>query len=143
METIKFVASLGLAWTLFVLTILGIMYFNWWRKHTEDDEPTDSDHLDGVEVDPKTVGQFTGLRDKNGKEIYEGDYFQVAKNKIYTVKWLDIGESDFETYAATFILWLNDETFFPFDEFAIKHGEVISNIYESPKLPNPWPQPYL
>lgn len=84
-----------------------------------------------------TIMQFTGLRDKNGKEIYEGDYFQVAKNKIYTVKWLDIGESDFETYAATFILWLNDETFFPFDEFAIKHGEVISNIYESPELLNP------
>lgn len=43
MKTLKFVASLGLAWTLFVLTILGIMYFNWWRKHPEDNEPTDRD----------------------------------------------------------------------------------------------------
>ena len=29
------------------------------------------DPLDGVEVDPETVGQFTGLYDKNGVEIFE------------------------------------------------------------------------
>lgn len=83
-----------------------------------------------IPVVPESVGQFTGLLDKSGKEVFEGDLFQVANNHIYQVKYLH-GVSNHELYCGMFGLWLNEETFFPFDEYAMKRGEIIGNIYET------------
>lgn len=82
-----------------------------------------------------TFLEFSGLKDKNGKEVYSGDLYEVAGNKVYEVRYVDkmqVQSGGFETFGACFVLWVSDELFFPFDEYAMEHGKVIGNIYETP-----------
>ena len=84
-------------------------------------------------VDEKTVGQCTGLRDKNGKEIYEGDIIQDSTFKdrgsyIMAVEW--------EKEAASFVLTRNGWAFrhYFYESSNPDDCEVIGNIHENQEL---------
>ena len=73
------------------------------------------------EVIPETVGQYTGLKDKNGKEIYEGDII-LFNNFGDTLDKVVYSSGCFHTSGRGYLL----------DK--IREIEVIGNIYENPEL---------
>lgn len=79
-----------------------------------------------IEVYPSTVGQYTGLKDKHGKKIFEGDILLFRAGRTHVVRFED----------GAFIL---EDSAIPIP-FAIK-SEIIGNVHDNPELLNEEAQP--
>lgn len=114
----------------------------------KDISPFDTVLEDTEEVEENTIGQFTGLHDKNGKEIYEGDILRGFEYPFYDA------EADAYNYYAV-VDWDADEAqFYAYKDLArgaqvrgiscgvcvdmedLREMEVLGNIHDNPELLN-------
>ena len=100
----------------------------------------DSDVNGWVEVIPETVGEYTGLTDKNGKKIFEGDIVctRFPKECEHAGNICSLGDIQFRDgmFGIEWTQWKND-TFWGLrriDEDFHKEIEIIGNIYDNPEL---------
>ena len=98
-------------------------------------------------VDPSTVGQYTGLKDNNGKKIFEGDIIKADNGKQSSISVVKFGEYYPKLFFAmldiccTGVQHLNANGFYLKSAkhedmilFKSRHLVVIGNVHDNPEL---------
>jgi len=83
-------------------------------------------------VDPTTVGQYTGLKDKNGKRIFEGDIVKFSRTNALGYQNSRVGTVYYYENAPLFYVLATTGDGWGWEE--IYNIEVIGNIHDTPEL---------
>ena len=83
------------------------------------------------EVDPSTVGQYTGLNDKHGKRIFEGDVAKVLQGKDKDIVYVGFENGAFMLYPKTGNIYERTLWEYWYNDWDV---EVIGNITDNPEL---------
>lgn len=90
----------------------------------------------------ETIGQYTGLKDKNGTKIFEGDIFGDSSRREIDVVIFEDGCFKLKSYG--FVECCLDGNAYeerwgewdcqPICNFCLEHDEILGNIYDNPEL---------
>lgn len=114
-----------------------ILHKSWQYGSLAKDEPKkayyiiDNEYGRGIDVDENTIGQYTGLKDRNQVEIYEGDIVELKANNGCCEM---IGIIIYDEYDLAFELKDIEEGTQECLWYTEQELEIIGNIYDNPDL---------
>lgn len=125
MREIKFRGKCYCMGTWLYGSLVSTVYQGQYIISLKDIYDTEEINFENVEVNPETVGQFIGMYDKNGKEIYEGDIVHCFYGNI------GLEFTGTVTYADGEYIILDEDNEYVLPQFyGDKHLEIIGNIHD-------------